>query len=120
MFASGSPFDVVHIHGEIRVPGQGNNAYIFPGLGLGALACEASCITDDMLIAATRTLADCVSEHQLEQGCLYPPLHEIREVSLQIALAVTQVASEKGLTSHVIDKRFEEKLREELYDPRYY
>lgn len=119
IFASGSPFDVVHIHGEIRVPGQGNNAYIFPGLGLGVLACEASCITDDMLIAATRTLAECVSENQLEQGCLYPPLHEIREVSVQIALAVARVASEKGLTSHVIDERFEEKLREELYDPRY-
>jgi Malic enzyme len=119
VFSSGSPFKPVHIDGEIRVPGQGNNAYIFPGLGLGALTCQASGINDDMLIAAARTLAESVSDQQLKLGCLYPPLKEIREVSVRIAMAVATTAASNGKTSCNIDDKFEQDLREYQYWPDY-
>ncbi len=119
VFASGSPFGVVHINGEIKVPGQGNNAYIFPGLGLGALGAECTRINDSMLITAAKTLAGSVSENQLDQGCLYPPLRGIREVSLQIAMAVAREAKKCGYTTATIDATFEQKLRDYQYDPDY-
>jgi malate dehydrogenase (oxaloacetate-decarboxylating)(NADP+) len=92
LFASGSPFDAVRFRGEILQPGQGNNAYIFPGVGLGAIACEASTITDEMFLAAARTLAHQVAESDLARGTLYPKLSEIRNVSARIAVAVADVA----------------------------
>lgn len=119
VFASGSPFGVVHINGEIKVPGQGNNAYIFPGLGLGVLGAESTRINDSMLIAAAKTLAASASDNQLEQGCLYPPLSDIREVSLQIALSVAREAYNCGYSNKPVDDAFEQSLREYQYDPRY-
>src|SRR5690606_7481259 len=102
IFASGSPFDPVIINGEMRVPGQGNNAYIFPGLGLGVLHGKVTRITDDLLIAAAKALAEGVTTGQLNAGCLYPPLTEIREVSLRIAVAVAESAALNGLTRRIV------------------
>lgn len=119
IFASGSPFDVVHINDEIKVPGQGNNAYIFPGLGLGAIHAKLSKITDDHLIVAANTLAESVSDKEIQQGCLYPPLSEIREVSLRIAIAVAENADKNGLTKTPLHKNFEMTLRKDLYTPLY-
>jgi malate dehydrogenase (oxaloacetate-decarboxylating)(NADP+) len=119
IFASGSPFAPVTINGVTKVPGQGNNAYIFPGLGLGALQGEITRITDDLLITAAKTLAESVSAKQIAQGCLYPPLTEIRQVSLQIAVAVAQTAARVGLTKKVIGKSFVQDVATAMYDPRY-
>jgi len=119
IFASGSPFGVVHINGEIRVPGQGNNAYVFPGLGLGAIYSGATHISDDMLIASAKSLAQCVSQNQIDQGCLYPSLKEIREVSVQIAQAVAASAYKEGLTSKVITSAFTEEIEQTMYFPTY-
>lgn len=119
IFASGSPFAPVEINGEMKIPGQGNNAYVFPGLGLGVLAAEARRITDAMLITAAQALAETVSEERLAQGSLYPPLHDIRKVSQQIAIAVARTASEEGLTETVIDDAFAERVSAGMYDPRY-
>lgn len=119
VFASGSPFKVVNINGQIRIPGQGNNAYIFPGLGLGVLQGGVTRITDDLLIAAARELAESVSELQISHGCLYPPLNEIRQVSLRIAVSVARAAADRGLTSVTISEDFEAEVATSMYNPRY-
>ena len=72
------------------VPGQGNNAYIFPGVGLGAIIAGASTITDEDFYIAAATLASQVSAERLAQGCVYPSLNHIRDVSARIAAAVAQ------------------------------
>jgi len=92
LFASGSPFDAVTVDGKRFVPRQGNNSYIFPGVGLGAIAGGLEHVTDRMFMAAARTLAAQVSEADLAQGSLYPPLARVREVSAFIAAAVIEEA----------------------------
>ncbi|AJQ97651.1 NAD-dependent malic enzyme [Gynuella sunshinyii] len=119
VFASGSPFDVVHINGGVKVPGQGNNAYIFPGLGLGALLSGATRINDDMLISAAETLAAEVSQKQIDLGCLYPPLKQIREVSAKIAVAVGESAQRNGLLKGDLPEQFENFVKQHQYDPSY-
>lgn len=99
IFASGSPFDSVTLDGQTFVPGQGNNAYIFPGVGLGAIAAKARRITDEMFMAAAKTLANEVSESDLAAGRMYPPLPQIRRVSAAIATAVAEVAYEQKLAT---------------------
>jgi malate dehydrogenase (oxaloacetate-decarboxylating)(NADP+) len=99
LFACGSPYDPVMLNGQTFVPRQGNNSYIFPGVGLGAIACGASRVTDEMFMSAARALADQVTEADLEQGSLYPSLPRIREVSAHIATEVAKVAYDRGLAT---------------------
>ena len=99
LFASGSPFDPVELDGKRYVPRQGNNSYIFPGVGLGVVTVQASRVTDSMFMAAARTLAESVSEDDLAHGSLYPALSRVREVSARIAAAVGAVAFEEDLAS---------------------
>jgi malate dehydrogenase (oxaloacetate-decarboxylating)(NADP+) len=87
IFASGSPFDPVSLFGRRFVPGQGNNAYIFPGVGLGVIACASRLVTDEMFLAAARALAQQVSQAELNEGRLYPRLTHIRQVSRAVATA---------------------------------
>jgi malate dehydrogenase (oxaloacetate-decarboxylating)(NADP+) len=93
VFASGSPFGTVAFDGRTFRPGQGNNAYVFPGIGLGAVVCRARLIPDEFFLAAARTLARLVRHQDLEQGSLYPPLRDIRRISLSIAASVAETAS---------------------------
>ncbi|MGB5620204.1 MAG: NAD-dependent malic enzyme, partial [Desulfobacterales bacterium] len=97
IFASGSPFEPFTLEGITYEPGQGNNAYIFPGVGLGVIACRAKHVTDEMFLAAAQTLAAEVTEDDFKRGSIYPPLGHIREISAKIAIAVCEVAYEQGL-----------------------
>jgi malate dehydrogenase (oxaloacetate-decarboxylating)(NADP+) len=99
IFASGSPFDPVEYNGKTYVPGQGNNSYIFPGVGLGVIAVAAKRVTDEMFMTAAKTLALQVSENDLDMGRIYPPLQDIRKVSSAIAVAVAEVAYKRGLAA---------------------
>ncbi len=97
VFASGSPFPPCAVGGKTFVPGQGNNSYIFPGVGLGVVACQARHVTDRMFAAAARTLAELVEPSDLAMGRIYPSLTRIREVSARIGVAVAEVAFRDGL-----------------------
>jgi malate dehydrogenase (oxaloacetate-decarboxylating)(NADP+) len=117
IFASGSPFAPVDLEGRTFVPGQGNNAYIFPGVGLGAMACELRAVTDEMFFAAARALADEVSEADLALGRVYPPLESIRRVSLRIAVAVAEVGYARGRAPLPRPDDLERHIREQMYEP---
>jgi len=119
LFASGSPFEPVTVNGRHFVPRQGNNSYIFPGVGLGVVAVRARRVTDEMFMAAARMLAESVSEQDLAQGSLYPPLKGVREVSARIAVAVAEVAFRDDLADIERPDDLLAHIRSEMYDPSY-
>jgi malate dehydrogenase (oxaloacetate-decarboxylating)(NADP+) len=119
LFACGSPYDPVTIDGKTFVPRQGNNSYIFPGVGLGAIASETRLVTDEMFMAAAHTLAEMVSEADLKQGSLYPALPQIREVSARIGAAVAEIAYQRGLAAGPAPNDLHALVQAQMYDPRY-
>ena len=119
LFACGSPFDPVQFNGKTFVPRQGNNSYIFPGVGLGAIVSRARHISDDMFMTAAHTLAHLVTESDLEQGSLYPALPRIREVSAHIATAVADTAYKSGLAGKSRPQDVLADVQSQMYDPRY-
>ena len=119
LFASGSPFDPVDLNGRRHVPRQGNNSYIFPGVGLGVVTMRSSRVTDPMFMAAARTLAESVTADDLAQGSLYPALSRVREVSARIAAAVGAVAIRDGLAGIDPPADLHELMLQQMYDGRY-
>ncbi len=119
LFASGSPFDPVTHDGITSIPGQGNNAYIFPGVALGAISCDAKRVTEEMFLASAKTLANMVTEDDLKSGTLYPPLKDIRSVSANIAEAVMKVAAQQGLSGIKLPKDIPSFIAKQMYDPSY-
>ena len=96
VFASGSPFDPVTLAGRMHAPGQANNSYIFPGVGLGLLLSGAKRVTDEMFFAAAQALAGEVTAADLEQGRIFPVAGRMREVAVAVAVAVAEVAYQQG------------------------
>lgn len=101
IFASGSPFDPVEYEGKVFVPGQANNAYIFPGFGLGLVISGAIRVHDDMLLAASEALAGQVAKENYDKGLIYPPFSNIRKISANIAANVAAKAYELGLATRL-------------------
>lgn len=119
IFASGSPFAPVTYQGETFVPGQGNNSYIFPGVGLGAVACKAQRVTDSMFLAAAKSLAAMVTEDDLAIGRIYPSLTRIREVSAAIATAVAADAYRQNLARVPRPDDLQAFIQSQMYHPDY-
>lgn len=119
VFASGSPFAPVTVNGETITCGQANNAYIFPGVGLGVVASGTKFVTDEMFYAAAQALDALTTHEDLAIGRIYPALDRIREVSLAIAIAVARVAYADKLTDQASPKDLKEHIISMMYDPHY-
>jgi malate dehydrogenase (oxaloacetate-decarboxylating)(NADP+) len=119
IFASGSPFTPITFKGNTYVSGQANNAYVFPGIGLGIIACEAMSVTDEMFSVAAKALANAVSEADLAQGRVYPPLTKIKDVSAAIATAVAEVAYNQGLARKPKPDDLPTFIKSQMYEPKY-
>ena len=120
IFASGSSFEPVELEGKTFRPGQANNAYIFPGIGLGISVSAASRVTEPMFLAAAEALADSVGEESLEAGTLFPPLSEIRSVSQRIARSVCEMAAREGVAEESVDETAPaDAVADAMYEPRY-
>lgn len=120
VYASGSPFPPCEINGKTLHPGQGNNAYIFPGVALGTIVCGVRHVTDEMFLVASETLASLVTEKHLDEGRIYPPLDGIREISIKIGTAVAEHAYKNktaGLYPEPVDK--EAFIRKSVYKHQY-
>ena len=119
IFASGSPFPAFDWQGRRLVPSQANNAYIFPGVGLGAIAVSARRVTNEMFLAAARTLADSAGDSDLAQGSLFPPLDRIRAISASIATAVAGVAYQRGLATEPAPQDLYPFIERQMFTPEY-
>jgi malate dehydrogenase (oxaloacetate-decarboxylating)(NADP+) len=119
IFASGSPFSPVSINRKKYVPGQCNNAYLFPGIGLGVIACAARYVTDEMIFSAAKALAGETSGADLEQGRVFPSLTRIRDVSAVIAEAVAGTAYKQGIAKNPMPTDLRKYIRSQMYEPEY-
>ena len=117
--ATGSPFDPVEIDGKTHVIGQGNNAFVFPGLGFGAILTEARKITDGMVAEAAHALADLTAE-RYGGTLIYPPVEDLRDAAVRVAARVSQRAIADGVAGRTdLPDDLEGYVRRHVWTPRY-
>ena len=119
LFASGSPFDTVQYKGKTFVPRQGNNSYVFPALGRAATFVKAKTMPTGMFLAASRKLAELVTQEDLDNGSLYPSLTEIRPISEAVSVAVAQWAYDNGLATAEKPEDLDAAVKASMYTPHY-
>ncbi|MBL8658591.1 MAG: NAD-dependent malic enzyme [Rhodospirillales bacterium] len=119
IFASGSPFPPYTLNGRTLMPGQGNNVYIFPAVGMAVYATEARRVTDEMFIVAARAVAEQVTEAHLQSGLIYPPMAEILGTSLHVAKRVASHIFDAGLAGFDRPDHVDELIERSVYLPRY-
>ena len=119
LVSTGSPFPAVVHAGRTRRIGQGNNVFVFPGVGLGALVAEAREITDGMFRAAAERLADELREEDMAAGALYPPIPALRRVTAHIAEAVVRQARADGVAADAPGDDVAHRVAEAMWEPHY-
>jgi malic enzyme len=119
LVATGSPFEPVTFNGRKHIIGQCNNAFVFPGVGLGALISEASRVTDSLFLAAARTLAEFTVSQESWNGALYPSLRHLRQISQAIGLRVAQTARDEGFGRTLDDEALKAAIERFVWFPDY-
>ncbi len=119
LVATGSPFDPVEVDGVTHVIGQANNAFVFPGIGLGAIVGEVREITDELFLAAAETFASCVSDERLTTGALYPSPQDLRRVSRAVAVRVVREARDAGIGRWLDDDEIDPAVDSAMWWPEY-
>ena len=119
IFASGSPFEHVEINGKLFIPGQGNNVFIFPAIGLAIFATEVKRVTDGMFICAAEALAGQVSTDMLKSGLIYPPISDILSVSVNIAVKIAEYIFDNKLAGINRPEDIEKFIKRKMYYPAY-
>src|SRR4029077_16656763 len=115
----GSPFPPLRRHGrDVRVD-QTNNAYVYPGIGLGAIAVQARSISDDMFLAAARTVAELSPARRDREANLLPPLVELRQISFHVAFAVAKQSVSERLAGSMTDEQIAAAVRAKMWEPVY-
>ena len=117
--ATGSPFMPLHFGGKLFVPGQGNNVYIYPAVGLAVFATEASRVTDEMFLCAAESLASQTTDQDLSVGLIYPPISSIHETSIEVAIAVATLIFHQGLAGVPRPQDIAQFVRDRVYDPSF-
>jgi malate dehydrogenase (oxaloacetate-decarboxylating)(NADP+) len=122
LFASGSPFPSMEYNGKLLTPGQGNNMYVFPGIGLGAILSKATSVTQDMIYASAESLSTSLNEQERADGWLYPDIRRIREVSVVVTRGVIRAAQQNGVDRNVelrnySDEELDTYIVDSMYNP---